>query len=276
MRSRLHRSLSNPRLWQAALVCYWLALFIVTHIPIERLALHRGSADKFAHVGAFAVLSMLLACTWRLSTGRLHLRQLVWVWLIVVLYGAIEETTQPMVNRVASSFDWLADAVGATLGLTVFWLWSDRWLNNLAPELYVTSAGERPRTWHRYSLRTLFVVMTLGALACYWMMLPTMNAQRFVRAIQQHDYATAESLFMASSKKFPGDFKNFPVVELEPSLQPLTWSELWKGERAIFVTISFGNTKAATTTGVAGVFAYRRGLAMHPLVLSVPKPLVDS
>ena len=37
-----------------------------------------------------------------------------------MLYGAIEETTQPLVNRVASLIDWLADAIGATLGLAVF------------------------------------------------------------------------------------------------------------------------------------------------------------
>lgn len=124
----LSRYVKNPRLWQLALACYWLALFIGTHIPIERLPLNRGSADKLAHVAAFAALALLLAVAWRLSTGRLPARHLPWLWLIVVLYGAIEEITQPLVNRMASPIDWLADALGALLGLAVFWIWPRLWL----------------------------------------------------------------------------------------------------------------------------------------------------
>jgi VanZ family protein len=275
MPSLLHRFLKNPRLWQLALAGYWMALFVGTHIPIDQLALSRGSMDKFAHVAAFAMLAILAATAWRLSLGRLNSRQLVWIWAVVVLYGAIEETTQPLTNRAASVIDWLADAIGAALGLTVFWLLSDRWLDKLAPTSEITSQEHRGNLWPRYSLRLVFLAMAAAALVCYWLMLPTMNAQRFVRALQQREYATAESLFMASSKEFPGEFKKFAFAEFEPRLLPLTWSELWKGERRVLVTINYGN-EGATARGGAGIFAYRRGLAMHPLVLPFRKPLPES
>jgi VanZ family protein len=133
MEYMLQRSLKNPRLWQVALICFWLALFVATHIPVERLVLNPGAKDKLVHTAAYAVLTLLFATTWRLSAGRFNLHQTIWVWCIVMLYAAFEETTQPLVNRSASLVDWLADALGATLGLAVFWIWPRRWLNRHFP-----------------------------------------------------------------------------------------------------------------------------------------------
>ncbi|MCI0335546.1 MAG: VanZ family protein [Planctomycetes bacterium] len=120
MRNLLSRLLNNPRLWQLALACYWLALFIGSHMPIERIPLSGGTADKFAHVAAFAVLAVIFAITWQVSAGRLMTRHLVWAWVVIALYGALEEVTQPLAGRVASIWDWLADASGAALGLMLF------------------------------------------------------------------------------------------------------------------------------------------------------------
>jgi VanZ family protein len=110
----------NPKLWQIVLACYWLALFVATHIPLETPALQGGKTDKLAHMAAFAVLSALVAITWQLSAGRLTLRHLSGAWLVIVLYGAMEEWTQPLVGRHASIWDWMADAFGAAIGLMLF------------------------------------------------------------------------------------------------------------------------------------------------------------
>jgi VanZ family protein len=120
MRNELSRLLHNPRLWQLALAVYWLALFIATHIPVERVPRAVGSADKVVHVLAFMLLSAIFATTWQVSAGRLNYRHLIWAWMAIVLYGALEESTQPFVNRTASLMDWLADATGAAIGVLLF------------------------------------------------------------------------------------------------------------------------------------------------------------
>jgi VanZ family protein len=258
------RSFRNQRLWQLGLACYWLALFIGTHIPFERLALNPGRADKFAHVAAFAVLTILLAVTWRHSAGRLHGRQLLWIGAVAILYGAIEETTQPLVNRSASLIDWWADAVGVALGLAIFWWWSDRWWR-MSPNAAEVADEDQPRTRRRFSLKTLFLLMTITAAACYWMMLPTMNAQSFMRAIQLHDYATAESLFASEDNAFPGGFKNYDHFDAHVKLAPLTWGDLWKGERRISVTIDYGDDAGLIGCG-ADIYAHRHGLQLGLIV----------
>lgn len=117
------RHVRNPKLWQIALAGYWLALLVATHLPVAGATLRGGVSDKFAHVAAFAVLAAVFATTWQLTAGRLTFSHLCWVWVVVVLYGALDEWTQDMVGRQASFADWLANASGAALGLALFaWL----------------------------------------------------------------------------------------------------------------------------------------------------------
>ena len=111
----------HPIIWQIALVCYWSALFAATHLPVEMpIALPGHWTDKIVHLAAFAILAVLLATTWQLAARQLNLRRLWWLWVLLVLYGAIDELTQVPVGREASVWDWLADALGAAIGLAVF------------------------------------------------------------------------------------------------------------------------------------------------------------
>jgi len=263
MRSLLLRCLKSPKFWQLALAGYWLALFIGTHIPIARLASDRGSADKFVHVAAFALLSILLAITWRVSAGRLQRRELISIWVIVVLYGALEETTQPLMSRTASLVDWFADGIGAALGLTIYRWFLDRWMNRLITDSEDSHLATR--SWPRYSLKSLLVAMTITALVCYWMLLPTMNAQRFVRALQEKDYGTAESQFRSEELAFPGTFKSYDRFVANAIIAPLTWDDLWKGERRIKVAIDYGNDGGLIGCA-ADITAYRDGLKLGPIV----------
>jgi VanZ family protein len=113
----------NAKTWQVVLVCYWLALFIGTHIPSEAPLLPTNDWDKAAHVAAFAGLAVLVATTWQLAAGHLTARHLGVVWLVIVLYAALDEWTQSFVRRDASVWDWAADALGAAIGLILFvWL----------------------------------------------------------------------------------------------------------------------------------------------------------
>jgi VanZ family protein len=124
------RLLRNARMWQLALAVYWIALFIATHIPIERVPPAATTYDKVAHLVAFAGLGALFAATWEISAGRLNARHLLRAWFVIMLYAAFEESTQPIVNRHASILDWLADAVGAAIGLLLF-LWLRRRLTSV-------------------------------------------------------------------------------------------------------------------------------------------------
>ena len=111
---------SNPRAWRILLACYWLTLFVLTHIPMTSVVRRVTTADKVAHVVAFAILAAVLATTWQLSAGRLSLPQLGWAWLVVVVFAAFDEWTQSFVGRQADIVDWIADAAGAAVGLAVF------------------------------------------------------------------------------------------------------------------------------------------------------------
>lgn len=108
--------------WRVLLAGYWLTLLVATHLPTQVAGLPRNQADKLIHFVAYAVLAWLLATAWQASVGRLNTRHLKFVWLVVVLYGAIDEVTQPLVGRTMSLADWLADAAGAAIGLMVFQL----------------------------------------------------------------------------------------------------------------------------------------------------------
>jgi VanZ family protein len=106
--------------WRVLLAGYWLTLLVATHLPAQVAGLPRNQADKLIHFVAYAVLAWLLASAWQASVGRLNARHLKFAWLVVVLYGAIDEITQPLVGRTMSVADWLADAAGAAVGLIVF------------------------------------------------------------------------------------------------------------------------------------------------------------
>jgi VanZ family protein len=257
MLNLLIRIAKNPRAWQLALACYWVALFIGTHVPIDRIPIVQGSTDKLAHIIAFAGLSGIFAIAWRLTVGRLTLMHAVWIWLVVVTYGVLEELTQPFAGRVASIWDLLADSSGAWIGLAVYGLLPKKWFD--VKPIQSGGAARSTRKWNRFSLRTVFVTMTFIAVVCYFLVLPTMHAQRFVRAIANKDYAGAEQLFTPGSDTFPGTFKKHRILQQHVELAPMTWSDFRRGRRSIGVSIQYGDDNGIATCGAA-IESDRRGL----------------
>jgi len=108
-------------LWQLALAGYWLALFAATHLPRRVASPPGGRVAELAHFLTYAVLAGLLAITWQRSAGRLSIAHLRWAWVALAVYAAFDELTQIPVGRTASWADWLADVLGALLGLALFW-----------------------------------------------------------------------------------------------------------------------------------------------------------
>lgn len=106
------------RCWSAALAGYWALLFTATHIPATEFVAHAMelNADKVVHFVAYAVLAALLLQTLRAHGVR-------WAsgltLLIAIAYGAIDELTQPLVNRVCDPLDFAANVVGVGLAVGV-------------------------------------------------------------------------------------------------------------------------------------------------------------
>jgi VanZ family protein len=124
----LHRILKSPRVWQIALLAYWLALFVATHVPVNVPVLPSGQGDKLVHFAAYTVLAGLGATTWQLAAGQLTARHLMALWIAIAVYGALDEWTQIPVGRDCNFWDWTADLLGAATGLVLFaWLRRDSW-----------------------------------------------------------------------------------------------------------------------------------------------------
>jgi len=108
-------------LW--ALGIYWPVLFILTHIPVQDTARRFGMSDKTMHYLAYMGLMFLL---WQAISPYQKVNwQKVKVWLVlaaVVWYGAADEWLQGRMNRSADVWDFLADVIGAMIGLVILWL----------------------------------------------------------------------------------------------------------------------------------------------------------
>ncbi len=65
--------------------------------------------DKLAHVSVYGAITFLFILSLRISPTMLSASLL---FLAILGVGAIDELTQPFVNRTASLADWLANIIG--------------------------------------------------------------------------------------------------------------------------------------------------------------------
>ena len=113
----------NLKLVRRALVvvlsAYWIAMYVGTHVPkVPQVLAEQG--DKLLHMGAYGGLAFLLI-VWFGSRRPVSFRKIGLLWLLIAAYGIFDETTQPLFGRHAEVADWLADIVGAALGLALGW-----------------------------------------------------------------------------------------------------------------------------------------------------------
>lgn len=113
----------------------------------------------------------------------------------------------------------------------------------------------------RYSLRTFLVLSALVPVAVYWLALPTLNARRFTAAIAARDYPAAEALCASASGKFPGDWTEHKTFEPKAGISPLTWQDVRRGERRLFVGIVYGDGNGIASCGLECT-ATRRGIEL--------------
>ena len=127
----------------AALVVYWAALCVGTHVP-GRFVGKTLISDKALHFWAYAGLSFLLATL----LPRLGVRSWSVYWaalLIAVCYGALDELAQiPIPGRTADIADWWADVAGAVAGLAGYGLMMAAILRRQAARLQLQKKPSPP------------------------------------------------------------------------------------------------------------------------------------
>ena len=100
------------------LALVWMGAFVLTHIPAGRMP-RTHISDKTLHTVGYAALALaLLGVLAARGVGRA--RQLLIAAVALPLYAAMDELTQPLVNRHASMTDWLADLLGVAVGMIVY------------------------------------------------------------------------------------------------------------------------------------------------------------
>ena len=96
---------------------YWLSMLVLTHLPEIPKEYDSGLGDKSEHLIGYMLLSVGLGLCLSVCRGPLGWRQLAMIIGIVGIYGAFDESTQPLFGRNCDWYDWLADLRGCLMGV---------------------------------------------------------------------------------------------------------------------------------------------------------------
>lgn len=104
------------RRWLAALL--WAAVILAaTSIPGRSLPTAAVGVDKLVHLGSYGVLGLLVGRARNGAARGVHWGTVRWA-LALALFGLLDEWHQDLIpGRFSDRHDWIADVVGATLGL---------------------------------------------------------------------------------------------------------------------------------------------------------------
>ncbi len=94
-------------------------LLMLTHIPNDALpkVLQRNLLDKVEHAVAYGLVAILFLRALRRPVRPLLL---AFVLMALAVVGALDEITQPLVNRYASITDYVFDLVGIAGAAVIF------------------------------------------------------------------------------------------------------------------------------------------------------------
>jgi len=107
--------------WLTIATLFTAIVLLLTHIPQDVMpsGLQVSGLDKLAHALAYGAITILFVVSLR---DRFSLLSAAALFFAISALGAVDELTQPLVNRTASPFDWLADLVGVTSVLLLFYI----------------------------------------------------------------------------------------------------------------------------------------------------------
>jgi len=106
--------------WLIIAVVFTAIVVLLTHIPQDAMPsqLQVIGLDKLAHALAYGGITLLFILSLRTSP---HLLSASLLFFGILALGALDELTQPFVNRTASLADWLANIIGVS-GVLLFFL----------------------------------------------------------------------------------------------------------------------------------------------------------
>lgn len=119
----------------------------------------------------------------------------------------------------------------------------------------------------RFSLRTLFIITTLTAVACAWMTLPSWTAQRFINAVAANEFEKADNFFRNPDDRFLVHWADIRWgFKCEAKLAPWSWADALRGQRKVTIEARY----FALDQNAAQVLASNAGpLSLGP-VTSMP------
>jgi len=126
------------RLATPAAACYWLALYVGTHIPNPDMLIGAHVSDKVLHFSAYFGLYLVLATRIRIiHEAWPTMRQTIILAAITSLYSAFDEITQgvPIINRHPDIMDAVADCGGVVVAILVVGIadWSEKRIRAASP-----------------------------------------------------------------------------------------------------------------------------------------------
>lgn len=148
-----------------SLLVYWPAIFILTHIPLSLEVLRQiQPSDKTLHFLAYFILSFLLYFA-AAPSGKLSFRsKKIWLlFLVLVLYAAVDEWLQGLVGRSCDFLDFLANLTGvvaAFVVLSFFSFWPALLIFTAVSILVITKAAQM-----RFTGRLSFIKPAVYSLA---------------------------------------------------------------------------------------------------------------
>lgn len=112
---------SPSRAWLA--VAVWMALTVVlSSIPFHRVQPSVSDADKLVHAAIYCVMAVLCARAWT-RHGSPQGAMVERTMAMALIFGALMELMQSYVGREMSLADWVADGVGAVIGIGLWKAW---------------------------------------------------------------------------------------------------------------------------------------------------------
>lgn len=101
-------------------VLYSILLVVATHLPRVPAFVRGPGADKWLHFAAYGCQTVLAMSVFHF-TNRLVLKNAIFLIVLLVTFGAIDELTQPLFSRQAELWDWVADCAGIVFGVCLAW-----------------------------------------------------------------------------------------------------------------------------------------------------------
>lgn len=123
----LYNRISTHRLYliYLPLAVYWVLLFVLTTIPVDKMPHLFNNQDKVEHFAAYGILAFLLTLTlsFQKKSKLLSSKAFLFSFLFILAYGAIDELHQALIpGRYCDFYDWIADALGGSLGIGLVYL----------------------------------------------------------------------------------------------------------------------------------------------------------